>query len=272
MSRKPLSPELAGLLEELCLGDLSAERAARLEAILQADPEQCRHYVRFMQMHAIAERCEATSPAGDDIAPPIAQSPTRPVTPSSRRPVLGFLASISRHVPGGEFTVGSLLLLVIVAAFWGLSQAILFPKLGGHDLAEESSQLPTVPSSHHSENVAMVRELAGASTSEARHRAIELLDYLGVGHRKTAMPSTISGGEAQRVAIARALVTQPSILLADEPTGALDSHTGKEVMALFHELNDAGITVIVVTHDMTVASQSRRIITLRDGEVVSDEQ
>ena len=107
--------------------------------------------------------------------------------------------------------------------------------------------------------------------SQAKARALEALARVGLGDRSDHRPDELSGGQQQRVAIARALGTRPSILLADEPTGALDSRTGKEVMALFQELNDAGITVIVVTHDMTVANQSRRIITLRDGEVVSDE-
>ena len=112
---------------------------------------------------------------------------------------------------------------------------------------------------------------AGIPGGQAKRRALEALTQVGLGDRSDHRPDELSGGQQQRVAIARALVTRPSILLADEPTGALDSRTGKEVMALFHELNDAGITVIVVTHDMNVANQSRRIITLRDGEVVSDE-
>jgi putative ABC transport system ATP-binding protein len=113
---------------------------------------------------------------------------------------------------------------------------------------------------------------AGVPGGQAKRRALEALTQVGLGDRSDHRPDELSGGQQQRVAIARALVTRPSILLADEPTGALDSRTGKEVMALFHELNDAGITVIVVTHDMNVANQSRRIITLRDGEIVGDEQ
>ena len=113
---------------------------------------------------------------------------------------------------------------------------------------------------------------ASVPGSQAKRRALEALTRVGLGDRSDHRPDELSGGQQQRVAIARALVTQPSILLADEPTGALDSRTGREVMALFQELNDAGITVIVVTHDMTVANQSRRIITLRDGEVVGDER
>ena len=111
---------------------------------------------------------------------------------------------------------------------------------------------------------------AGVPDRTARNRALDALAQVGLGERVGHRPDELSGGQQQRVAIARALVTQPSILLADEPTGALDSQTGKEVMALFHDLNEQGITLIVVTHDLGIASQAQRIITLRDGEVISD--
>ena len=111
---------------------------------------------------------------------------------------------------------------------------------------------------------------AGVPDRTARRRALDALAQVGLGERVDHRPDELSGGQQQRVAIARALVTQPSILLADEPTGALDSQTGKEVMALFHELNEQGITLIVVTHDLGIASQAQRIITLRDGEIISD--
>jgi len=112
---------------------------------------------------------------------------------------------------------------------------------------------------------------AGVPGGIAKQRALESLTKVGLAERIDHRPDELSGGQQQRVAIARALVTQPSLLLADEPTGALDSQTGKEVMALFHALNAQGITLIVVTHDLGVASQAQRIVTLRDGAIISDE-
>ena len=102
--------------------------------------------------------------------------------------------------------------------------------------------------------------------------AIDALTRVGLGDRTHHRPDELSGGQQQRVAIARALVNNPSILLADEPTGALDTKTGEEVMALFEELHQQGMTLIVVTHDMDIASQAQRIVTLKDGQIISDEQ
>jgi len=118
------------------------------------------------------------------------------------------------------------------------------------------------------ENVAMVRELAGASPAEARARAIELLDYLGVGNRKSAMPATISGGEAQRVAIARAIANRPRIILADEPTAALDSQRAGIVMDLMGQVaREQQAAIIVVSHDEKIFNRFHRIFHLRDGRL-----
>ncbi len=111
---------------------------------------------------------------------------------------------------------------------------------------------------------------AGVSGRESAARAAEALARVGLGDRLDHRPEELSGGQQQRVAIARALVNRPGIVLADEPTGALDSHTGSELLALFDELHAQGITLIVVTHDMGVAGRAQRIIRLSDGEIVED--
>jgi putative ABC transport system ATP-binding protein len=111
---------------------------------------------------------------------------------------------------------------------------------------------------------------AKVPSGEARTRALEALGRVGLGDRADHKPDELSGGQQQRVAIARALVNRPHLLLADEPTGALDTKTGAEVLALFDELNRQGITLVVVTHDWDVAHRAGRIVTLSDGLIVED--
>ena len=119
-------------------------------------------------------------------------------------------------------------------------------------------------------NVEMPLIYAGVGRKERQRKAIELLEKVGLADRMHHRPGELSGGQRQRVAIARALVTSPSILLADEPTGNLDSTTAGEIMDLFDELHDAGNTIVLVTHDETVAHHAARAIRLLDGRVVDD--
>lgn len=115
------------------------------------------------------------------------------------------------------------------------------------------------------ENVMLPMVYAGASRSQRRNQAAAALARVGLGDRMSNRPSQLSGGQQQRVAIARALVNRPALVLADEPTGALDTQTSHEVMALLTELNNQGITVVIVTHEPDIAAQTRRIIYVQDG-------
>ncbi len=121
------------------------------------------------------------------------------------------------------------------------------------------------------QNVELPMLYAGVPPAARRRRAAELLARVGLQDRLHHRPRELSGGEQQRVAIARALANTPAVVLADEPTGNLDSRSGEEVLALFQELNRTGVTVLLVTHDREVAEHARRVVTLRDGRVVRDE-
>jgi putative ABC transport system ATP-binding protein len=121
------------------------------------------------------------------------------------------------------------------------------------------------------QNVEMPLIYAGIKTQERRERALEALKKVGLAERIHHRPGELSGGQRQRVAIARALVTNPGILLADEPTGALDSKTGEEIMQLFKNLHADGNTIILITHEQEVADHANRTIHIRDGKIYSDE-
>ena len=119
-------------------------------------------------------------------------------------------------------------------------------------------------------NVELPLVYAGTRARDRRDRAVAALEQVGLGHRLDHRPNELSGGQRQRVAIARALVNQPSILLADEPTGNLDSVTSEEIMRVFADLHGAGQTVIMVTHESDIAAHAERVVVLRDGRVESD--
>ena len=120
------------------------------------------------------------------------------------------------------------------------------------------------------DNVMLPLKYAGLSKEEATKRSNNVLDLVGLSSRSKHTPAELSGGQQQRVAIARALVNEPSILFADEPTGNLDSKTGQDVMKIFKDLNENGQTIILITHEDSIAKQSNRIITIMDGLIKSD--
>jgi putative ABC transport system ATP-binding protein len=128
-----------------------------------------------------------------------------------------------------------------------------------------------LPRSDALHNVELPLIYAGLGSGERRRRALETLQHVGLGDRSHHKPNELSGGQRQRVAVARALVTRPSIILADEPTGNLDSKTGEEIMLLFEELHRQGNTIILVTHEAEIAEHAHRVIRVRDGKVESDE-
>lgn len=121
------------------------------------------------------------------------------------------------------------------------------------------------------DNVALAAQLTGTSARHARRRALELLDELGIAERKDTYPAALSGGERQRVAVARALMNRPALLLADEPTGALDSRSGEQVMDLLIDLNQIGQTLLIVTHDPNLATRcASRLVELADGRITRE--
>jgi len=142
--------------------------------------------------------------------------------------------------------------------------------LRNHEIGFVFQQFNLLPRVNARRQVELPLFYAGISGRKRRQMALDALARVGLSDRAAHRPDELSGGQQQRVAIARALVNRPSLLLADEPTGALDSKTGTEVMALFDELHSQGLTLVVVTHDPLVAKEAKRIVTLSDGKVVAD--
>ncbi|HMN93316.1 MAG TPA: ABC transporter ATP-binding protein [Hydrogenophaga sp.] len=131
-------------------------------------------------------------------------------------------------------------------------------------------QFNLLPRTSALENVELPMVYAGVPTAERRRRALEALQRVGLAERSAHSPAELSGGQQQRVAIARALVNQPQLILADEPTGALDTRTSEDIMRLLTELNRQGITVVLVTHEHDIAAWTRRRLVFRDGRIVED--
>jgi putative ABC transport system ATP-binding protein len=123
-----------------------------------------------------------------------------------------------------------------------------------------------------SENMELPLHYLGYPAKERRQRVLEVLDLLGMGHRRNFFPYQLSGGQQQKVAVGRAIIAKPSIILADEPTGNLDSTQGNEIMEMLSRLNDEGTTIVMVTHSSHDASYSQRIIRIMDGQVVSEKK
>ena len=166
---------------------------------------------------------------------------------------------ISMKIEKGEF--------VAIVGQSGSGKSTCMNIIGCLDVPTQGTYRPKL---NLMENVEVPLVYAGVSRAERHKRAKEVLEKVGLGDKLKNKPNQLSGGQQQRVSIARALVRNPPVILADEPTGALDSHTGREVLGMLQELHNEGHTVVLITHDNSIAVQAERIIRLEDGRVVYD--
>jgi putative ABC transport system ATP-binding protein len=141
-------------------------------------------------------------------------------------------------------------------------------RLRRHQIGFVFQTFNLLPTLSAQENVEIAMRLAGVPARERRARAADLLERMGLGSRVGHLPRQLSGGERQRVAIARALANRPALLLADEPTGNLDSATGESIVELLHQLNREGQTIVLVTHNLDIANQAGKVLRMRDGQIL----
>ena len=171
------------------------------------------------------------------------------------------LHDITFHVAHGEF--------VAIMGPSGSGKSTLMNLIGLLDTPTSGSYFffNLLPRQSALENAALPLLYAGVKPKVRRERAREALEKVGLADRISFLPTQLSGGQKQRVAIARAMINHPKLLLADEPTGALDTASGEQVMELFHELHKTGVTIVMITHELEIAQHAERILTIRDGRL-----
>jgi putative ABC transport system ATP-binding protein len=182
---------------------------------------------------------------------------------SGKSTLMNIIGCLDRPTSGQYFLDGKDVSRLSRTALAGVRNQTIGFVFQGFNLLSRTSAL---------ENVELPLIYSNTSSAERHRRSHEALERVGLGDRMTHYPSQLSGGQQQRVAIARALVNQPSLLLADEPTGNLDTKTSFEIIELFHSLNREGMTIVLITHEPDIGAHARRRITLRDGQIVHEER